>query len=117
MTPSGYSEDSLIEQPAITLLGELGWQTFNAYHEFEQGSSILGRESKAEAILTARLRLFLQKFNPTIPEQYLELAIQDLIRDRSRLSMAAANRELYLTLKNGVRLSIPDNRTGGQKKP
>ncbi|MCK9525609.1 MAG: type I restriction endonuclease subunit R [Limnochordia bacterium] len=112
---TGYSEDSLIEQPAIALLGELGWQTFNAYDEFAHGLSTLGRESKSEAILTTRLRSFLKKVNPTIPEQYREQAIQELSRDRSRLSMAAANREVYLMLKNGMRISIPDTRTGGQK--
>ncbi len=39
-----YSEDTLVEQPAIELLGEIGWETFNAYHEFDQeGGSLLGR--------------------------------------------------------------------------
>jgi hypothetical protein len=27
MTPTGYTEDALIEQPAIALLAELGWDT------------------------------------------------------------------------------------------
>ena len=26
MTPTGYTEDALVEQPAIALLAELGWQ-------------------------------------------------------------------------------------------
>jgi hypothetical protein len=28
-----YSEDALVEQPAIALLAELGWETQNCYHE------------------------------------------------------------------------------------
>ena len=55
MTPAGYTEDVLIEQPAIALFAELGWETVNAYHEFDHGSSTLGREIRAEVILTARL--------------------------------------------------------------
>lgn len=33
MTSSGYSEDALIEQPAIALLASLGWETLNARTE------------------------------------------------------------------------------------
>ena len=31
--PTGYSEDALIEQPAIELFGKLGWETANCYEE------------------------------------------------------------------------------------
>jgi type I restriction enzyme R subunit len=54
---AGYSEDELIEQPAIALFGELGWETADCYHEFEQaGGSPLGRETAAEVVLVRRLR-------------------------------------------------------------
>ena len=33
---SNYSENSLVEQPAIALFGELGWETASCFHEFEQ---------------------------------------------------------------------------------
>jgi hypothetical protein len=46
MTPTGYTEDALVEQPAIALLAELGWETVNAYHEFDHGASTLGRETR-----------------------------------------------------------------------
>ena len=48
MTPIGYTEDALIERPAIALLAKLGWETINAYGEFDHGASTLGRETKAE---------------------------------------------------------------------
>ncbi|CAN5539210.1 hypothetical protein BH20ACI3_BH20ACI3_40090 [soil metagenome] len=37
---SGYSEDSLVEQPAIQLLKELGWDVANCYNvtAWTQGS-------------------------------------------------------------------------------
>ena len=45
MTPSGYTEDALIERPAIALLAELGWRTVNAYHEFEHTEIPLKKEN------------------------------------------------------------------------
>jgi type I restriction enzyme R subunit len=114
MTLTGYSEDALVEQPAIALLVELGWDTVNAYHEFDHGASTLGRESRAEVILTARLRPALQRLNPDAPPEAIRQAIEELIRDRSRMSPVAANREIYQLLKNGVRVPVPDPEGDGE---
>ena len=46
MTTAGgsYSEGALVEQPAIALFEELGWNTANCFHEFDRtGGSPLGR--------------------------------------------------------------------------
>lgn len=114
MTPRGYTEDALVEQPTIALLSELGWEPFNAYHEFDHGASSLGRETRDEVILTARLRPALQRLNPTAPTEAIRQAIEELTRDRSRMSMVAANREIYHLLKNGVRVPIPDPEGDGE---
>lgn len=66
---SGYSENELVEQPAIALLEELGWEHFNAYTEFDHGRSALGRESKSEVVLTARLRPALERLNADAPAE------------------------------------------------
>jgi len=95
MTPTGYTENALVEQPAIALLAGLGWETLNAYHEFDHGLSMLGRETKAEVILKSRLRLALLKINPDVSIEAIHEAISELTRDRSRLSIATANREIY----------------------
>ncbi|MGV8122674.1 MAG: type I restriction endonuclease subunit R [Candidatus Xenobiia bacterium LiM19] len=108
MTPTGYTEEILVEQPAIALLAKLGWETVNAYHEFDNGASTLGRETKAEVILIARLRPALQRLNPEAPSEAIDHAIEELTRDRSRMSPVAANREIYHLLKNGVRVNLPD---------
>jgi len=105
---SGYSEDALVEQPAIALLAELGWETVNAYSEFDQGVSPLGRENRAEVILTARLRPALQRLNPDASPEAIKQTIEELTRDRSRMSSVAANREIYQLLKNGVRVPMSD---------
>lgn len=114
MNPTGYTEDSLVEQPAIALLAELGWETVNVYHEFDLGTSTLGRETKAEVILTARLRPAMETLNPDAPADALRQAVEELTRDRSRMSMAAANREIYNLIKNGVRVSVADPEGDGQ---
>ena len=112
--PAGYTEDALVERPAISLLAELGWETFNAYHEFDHGASTLGREARSEVIIPARLRPALQRLNPRAPHQAISQAIEELTRDRSRMSMTAANREIYHLLKNGVRVPVPDPEGNGE---
>lgn len=106
--PSGYTEDALVEQPAIVLLSSLGWETFNAYSEFDRGISPLGRETKAEVVLKSKLRLALLRINPDVAIESIHQAIEELARDRSRMSAVAANREIYQLLKNGVRVLLPD---------
>ncbi|MBU4425370.1 MAG: type I restriction endonuclease subunit R, partial [Proteobacteria bacterium] len=102
-------ENTLVEQPAIVLFAELGWETANCFHEFDQGGgSPLGRETKAEVILVSRLRPVLEKLNPDLPAEAFDLAIEELIRDRSRMSMAQANSEIYRLIKNGIKVKIPD---------
>jgi len=109
MIPSAYTEDALVERPAIEMLKGMGWEHVDGFHEFERvGGSPLGRETKAEVVLLSRLRPALERLNPSLPAQAIDLAIEEILRDRSRLSMAAANREVYGLIKNGIRVQIPD---------
>ena len=104
-----YSEDQLIEQPAIGLLVELGWERLDCYDEFSRvGGSPLGRETKSEVVLTARLRPALQRLNPDASDAAVDAAIEELTRPRSAMSPAAANREIYQLLKDGVRVTVSD---------
>jgi type I restriction enzyme R subunit len=107
MSPVGYTEGALVERPAIDLLAELGWETVNAYHEFDHGASTLGRETRAEVVLIKRLRPALQRLNPGAPPEAVDQVVLELTRDRSRMSPAAANREIYSLLKNGVASLCP----------
>ncbi|OQB37775.1 MAG: Type I restriction enzyme EcoR124II R protein [Candidatus Hydrogenedentes bacterium ADurb.Bin179] len=112
--PTGYTEGTLVEQPAIALLAELGWETMDAYGEFDNGASPLGRETRAEVILRSRLRLALLKINSGVAVESIYQAIEELTRDRSRMSLVAANREIYHLLKNGVRVPMPDPEGDGE---
>jgi len=111
----GYTEDELIEQPAIELLTELGWDHINALHETLGPSGTLGRDNQSEIILQSRLLPALKKINPELPSEAFAETIDELTRDRSRLSMPAANREIYQLLRNGLKVHIPDPEGGGEK--
>lgn len=98
-----FSEEGSVEQPSIALFASLGWQTMNCYHEFARGQSKLGRDNKGDVVLVSRLRPALKKLNPSLPDEAITGAIEELTRDRSAMSAVAANREVYQLLKNGVK--------------
>ena len=115
MSPHAYSEDQLVEQPAIGLLAELGWQTLSAQDESFGVGGTLGRETRGEVVLVERLRAALIRFNPALPPEAISSAIDALVRDRSAMNLEAANREVYRLLKEGITVSVPDRENGGQK--
>lgn len=115
MSPHPYSEDQLVEQPAIGLFADLGWQTVTAQEETLGAGGTLGRETKGEVVLTDRLRAALTRLNPGLPSDAIQTGIDELARDRSAMGLEAANREIYRLQKDGIPVSIPDRTHGGQK--
>jgi type I restriction enzyme R subunit len=115
MTGHAYTEDQLVEQPAIALFAELGWQTVSATDEVFGTSGTLGRETSGEAVLIPRLRAALERLNPQLPAEAIESAVDELTRDRSAMSLAAANREVCGLLKDGVKVAVPDRERSGLK--
>ena len=70
---SSYTEDHLVEQPAIQLMRhELGWDMVSCYGEWDAGTSNLGRDGKREVVLVSRLRPALQRLNPDLPVEAIE---------------------------------------------
>jgi hypothetical protein len=67
-----YTEDQLVEQPAIGLLATLGWHTVSAMEETFGMGGTLGRETKGEVLLVDRLRAALTKLNPGQPLKQCE---------------------------------------------
>ncbi|MBN1243331.1 MAG: type I restriction endonuclease subunit R [Spirochaetales bacterium] len=110
-----YTEDRLVEQPAIGLFAALGWATESAPDESFGAGGTLGRETRGEVVLAERLRSALARLNPGVPAEAIETAIDELVRDRSAMSLEAANREVYRLLKDGIPVSVPDRERGGQK--
>ena len=65
--PRANTEDQLVEQPAIQLFATLGWETVSASDEAMGSTGTLGRETTAEVVLMSRLRVALERLNPTAP--------------------------------------------------
>lgn len=115
MSHSAYTEDQLVEQPAVGLFASLDWQSASATEETFGPGGTLGREAKGEVVLVDRLRAALESLNQGLPVEALQTAIDELTRDRSAMSLEAANREVYRLIKDGVAVSIPEHENGGQK--
>ncbi|MFF3426921.1 HsdR family type I site-specific deoxyribonuclease [Streptomyces sp. NPDC002602] len=110
MNPGAYSEDGLVEQPALETLAELGWSVVNAWSEtFGPGGS-LGRDSMHEAVLVHRLRGALRVLNPEVPDAAREEAHAAMVKDRSAMDRVRANREVHDLLRDGYRAEWLDDR-------
>jgi type I restriction enzyme R subunit len=135
--PHAYTEDQLVEQPAIGLFAELGWDVALPHphpgplpggegvvrlgRSVSIGSDprdagLFGRETKGEVVLVTRLRTALERLNPELPSEAITAAMDKLTRDRSAMLLEQANREVYQLLKEGVPVSVPDLQQGGQRK-
>ncbi len=110
---AGYGELVLVEQPAIDLLCGLGWTHSNLYTETFGAYGTEGRDSEHHVVLVRRLRAALEKLNPGLASDAYEQAIEQLTKDRSRQSAVSANEEFYGLLKEGVKVTAPDDQ-GGQ---
>jgi type I restriction enzyme R subunit len=105
-TTRKFTEDQLVEQPAVDLFRSLGWETVNAYHETFGLDGTLGRSSQGEVILTRDLRAALERLNPDLPADAIQTALDAVDRDRSAMSPVQANRELYRLIRDGVRVNV-----------
>jgi type I restriction enzyme R subunit len=102
---SEYTEDLLVERPAMELFKSLGWRIFNAYQEELAGAGEtgdLGRESRSEVVLPDVLLQKLKQLNPSIPSEQLLLVIKEFQKDRSSMHPIRANKEIYDAIKEGV---------------
>ena len=106
---AGYGELMLVEQPAIDLLTELGWEHRNLFAESFGDAGTEGRQSEHEVVLPRRLRTALERLNPGLPDDAYDEAVEQLTHDRSRQVPVHANREVYRLLKDGVKVSVLDD--------
>lgn len=107
MSPYHPDAEEALEQATAELFERLGWEVVNAYHETFPGSP-LGRENAGEGVLVSRLRPALERLNPGLPSEAIDPAIEELARDRSALSPAQANRDVYRLLRDGVKVCYRD---------
>ena len=105
MTYPDPDSENALESTAIRLFEELGWQAANCYHESFGKKSTLGRETTEQVVLEQRLRAALAKLNPELPPIAIDLAVDEITKDRSVLSPERANHDIYKLLKDGVKVS------------
>src|SRR3954452_5898296 len=106
----GYSEAQLVEEPALELLADLGWEVVNAWSETFGPAGSLGRDSLHEVVLVHRLREALRRLNPDVPDPIREEALQSVTEDRSVMNRVRANREVHSLLRDGYRAEWTDDR-------
>tara|TARA_B100001123_G_scaffold3107_1_gene4133 strand:+ start:41139 stop:44285 length:3147 start_codon:yes stop_codon:yes gene_type:complete len=97
-----------LEYHCLLQLHDLGWECVDAEHETEHASQ-LGRQDLGEVVLTKYLEPRLQSLNPKAPKAALDQAVQFLVGDRSVMQTVVANREIYSSLKEGVKVTYLDN--------
>jgi type I restriction enzyme R subunit len=110
MSPERFSEDELVERPAVELLAELGWETVNAWEEVLGPGGTLGRSSRRDVVLQHRLLPALRALNPEAPDAALAEAAAAVSRDRSLLDPTRGNREVYDLLHDGYLAAWRDDR-------
>ena len=71
------------------------------------------RETKGGVVWVSRLRAALERLNPALPPEAITAAVDELTRDRSAMSLEAANREVYRLLQEGIKVAVPDRERGG----
>ena len=104
-----YTEDNLVEQPTMELLASIGWETANGYGEVFGKNGTLGREASSDVVLTRRLRDAIRRLNPNIDLEAVDLAVEEITRDRSSMSPLRANKEIHGLLKDGIPVTYRDD--------
>ncbi len=74
---SGFTEDSLVEQPAIALFRELGWETANCFYETFGPKGTLGQDTPYDVVLEPKLRAALRRLNPGLADEAINFAIEE----------------------------------------
>ena len=112
MTPSPYTEDTLVQRTTADYLEQrLGWESVYAYNHEDFGpSSLLGRTSDRDVVLTRSLRESLAALNPGLPPEAYDDAVRRMTATAASHTIVAANREKYDLLRDGVQVTYRDDK-------
>ena len=104
MSPSTYTEDTLVQQTTADYLAQrLGWESVYAHNHEDFGpGSLLGRASDREVVLERPLRANLVALNPGLPEAAYDETVRQVIAIGASQSIVAANHEKYALMRDGV---------------
>ena len=112
MSPSPYTEDTLVQQTTAEYLEEqLGWESIYAHNHEDFGpDSLLGRASDREVVLTRPLRAQLEALNPGLPDAAYDDAVRQITATDASQGIAAANRDKYSLMRDGVRVAFRNHK-------
>jgi type I restriction enzyme R subunit len=105
-----FSEYNTTEKSAIKIFGDL-WGSDNFVDAYsESGNAQLGRDNHRQVVLQDRLRSALEKLNPETPKEAIDLAVEEIAKDRSAMSLVRANHQVYKLLRDGVKVNITNDK-------
>ena len=112
MSPSPYTEDTLVQRTTAEYLEErLDWDSVYAHNHEDFGpDSLLGRASDREVVLARPLREKLAALNPGLPDAAYDDAVRQIVATAASQGIAAANREKYALMRNGVRVAFRNHK-------
>ena len=112
MSPSRYTEDTLVQRTTAEYLAErLGWESVYAHNREDFGpESLLGRASDREVVLERTLRRMLAELNPGRPRAAFDDAVRQLSTSIGAQSIVAANRAMYTLVRDGVPVTYRDDK-------
>ena len=119
--PRAYTDDQLVEQSAIGLFAPTRLvHGVSVRGDFRRDPHVAAKNN-GRGVLVSRLRAALERLNVSrmghhaMPPETITVAVDELTRHRSAISLEAAKREVYRSLKEGIKVSALDRERGGQK--
>ena len=110
MTSSPYTEDALVQKTTADYLEQrLGWESAYAHNHEDFGpSSLLGRTSERDVVLTCPLRESLAALNPGLPAEAYNDAVRRITATAVSQTIVATNCEKYDLIRDGVQVTYDD---------
>jgi type I restriction enzyme R subunit len=107
---ANFISEDRIEKAAISILKEkYGYRTVNCFtQEADTLEDRSNRASKQDVVLSDILKEMALRFNPGIPQQQIDYALELLTSRRSAMSPILANKEVYEYIRNGVQVEYED---------
>ena len=102
MSPTHPDTEAALEEATVSRFRSMGYEVANLYNETFGIKNSHGREASSEVVFTPRLRKAIKKFNPDLPADAIESAIEQFTRDRSAFNPVVANQEIHDILNNGL---------------
>ena len=105
-----FSEDAIVEQPAMDILSQdLAWEVANVFEGETFGASgTIGRDSQADVLLKHRFLKAVQSINSDLPDVAFTNAFEVINSKDTTKNTAELNLQKYEYLKEGIPVSYKD---------